>query len=87
MSYKEVLTEIGTQFSSALEALLEIYSDTNDRLESYGTPESRARGLLGEFRKAQGMPEMISSLAMPRSECSGPSQFTRDTGTTGGPAL
>jgi hypothetical protein len=83
MPHEDVLTEIGSQFSSALEIFLGINSDT----ESYGTPESRARGLLAKFRQAQGMPEMLSSLgslAMPRSECSGPFQFTQDTGTTGG---
>jgi hypothetical protein len=86
MSHEDVLTEIGSHFSSALKVFFDINSDTNDELASYGTPESRAAGLLEKLRKAQGMLDMLSSLAMPRSECSGPSQFTQGTGTTGGTA-
>jgi hypothetical protein len=67
MSHEDVLTEIGSHFSSALKVFFDINSDTNDELASYGTPESRAAGLLEKLRKAQGMLDMLSSLAMPRS--------------------
>lgn len=50
MSHEDVLTEIRSHFSSALEVFFGINSDTNDELPSYGTPESRAAGLLEKLR-------------------------------------
>lgn len=86
MSPEDVLTEIGSQIRSAVEIFFGVNRETIDELASYGTAESRALGLLEKLREGQGMPEILSSLAMPRSEWSGSSQSTQNTGTTGGTA-